>query len=388
MAVELAYVLVNPYIIAKSRTGGVISRIVSRTGLDLVAARMFGPGRELVEQYAELIRTAPDLPAEESEIIARHVRENYGPDSRTGRRRRVMMLLFEGEDAIAKIRSAVGSLRKLTTSGETVRDTFGDLIYDENNQIRYVEPAVTISRTPETTRAVLALWSKFSATDGGLIDDADDIEVGEDIQRTLVIIKPDNFRFPSSRPGNIIDLFSASGLRIIGVKVHRMSVAEGEEFYGPVQEVLRQKLKEPSAQRATAALKEAFGFTLPDDVKVKLGELVGPCFGDEQFYQIIEFMTGVRPTEVKPEDKGKPGTSRCLVLIYKGKNAVEKIRKILGPTDPSKAGPGSVRKEYGKDIMINAAHASDSPENAAREMKIVKPEQDTITPWFEKYYTN
>ncbi len=386
MPKELAFVLVNPYTISKSRTGGVISRITSRTGLDLVATRMFGPSRELADAYAELIRSSPDVPKEEASIIADHVQQNYGPDSRSGKRRRVMMLLFEGDDAIAKVRDAVGSVRKLTTSGETVRDTFGDLIYDENNHIRYVEPAVTIARSSDSVKKVLALWTKYTLTDGGLIDDADDVVEGDDVQRTLVIIKPDNFRFPSARPGNIIDLFSASGLRIIGAKIHRMSVAEGEQFYGPVQEVLRNKLKAPSAERATAALREEFGFSLPDHVKNQIGELVGPCFGDEQFYQIIEFMTGVRPTAVKPEDKAKPGTSRCLVLIYKGRNAVERIRKILGPTDPSKAGPGSVRKEYGKDIMINAAHASDSPENCVREMGIVKPEVDTIKPWFEQYY--
>ena len=386
MAKELAYVLVNPYTIAKSRTGGVISRITSRTGLDLVATRMYGPSQALADAYAELIRNAPDLPKGEASLIADHVQHNYGPDPRSGKRRRVMMLLFEGDDAISKIRDAVGSVRKLTTSGETVRDTFGDLIYDDNHQIRYVEPAVTISRTLETTKLVLALWSKHALSDGGLIEDADDVAEGADVHKTLVIIKPDNFRFPSARPGNIIDLFSASGLRIIAAKVHRMSVAEGEEFYGPVQEVLRSKLKAPSAERAAEALREEFGFTLPDDVKARIGELVGPCFGDEQFYQIIEFMTGLRPTAVKPEEKANPGTSRCLVLIYKGPKAVEKIRKILGPTDPSKAGPGSVRKEYGKDIMINAAHASDSPENCLREMGIVKPEADTITPYVEAYY--
>jgi nucleoside diphosphate kinase len=386
MAKELAYVLVNPYTIAKSRTGGVISRITSRTGLDLVATRMYGPSQALADAYAALIRSAPDLPKEEAALIADHVQHNYGPDPRSGKRRRVMMLLFEGDDAIAKIRDAVGSVRKLTTSGETVRDTFGDLIHDEHNRITYVEPAVTISRTRETAQQVLALWTKHALTDGGLVEDAADVAEGADVQKTLVIIKPDNFRFPSARPGNIIDLFSASGLRIIGAKVHRMSVAEGEEFYGPVQEVLRSKLKVPSAERAAEALREEFGFALPDAVKTQIGELVGPCFGDEQFYQIIEFMTGIRPTAVKSEDKAKPGTSRCLVLIYKGPKAVEKIRKILGPTDPSKAGPGSVRKEYGKDIMINAAHASDSPENCLREMGIVKPEADTVTPYVEAYY--
>lgn len=388
MTKQLAYVLVNPYTISKSRTGGVISRITSRTGLELVAARMFGPSQELVEKYVAIMKDPANQPSEEVDLIAGHVLHNYGPDPDSGKRRRVMMLLFEGDDAIQKVADAVGSLRKLTTSGQTVRDTFGDLIYDEEHKVKYVEPAVTISRTPEATEKVLKLWAEYTESDGGLIDDADDVVDGEDVQRTLVIIKPDNFRFPSSRPGNIIDLFSGSGLRIIGAKVHRMSVAEGEEFYGPVQGVLREKLKKPVADRAAEALMEEFGFTLSDEVKTQLGELVGPHFGDEQFYQIIEFMTGLRPNDVKPEDKANPGTSRCFILIYKGPNAVERIRKILGPTDPSKAGPGSVRKEYGQDIMINAAHASDSPENCVREMGIVKPEKDTIKPWVSQYYKN
>lgn len=388
MAVELAYVLVNPYTISKSRTGGVISRITSRTGLELVAARMFGPSRELVEKHVAIMRDPRNEPNEETEIIADHILHNYTPDPASGKRRRVLMLLFEGENAIQKIRDAVGTLRKLTTSGQTVRDTFGDLIYDENHNIRYVEPAVSCSRTAEAVGQVLRLWAEYTDRDGGLIEDADDIATGSDVQRTLAIIKPDNFRFPSARPGNIIDLFSASGLRIVGAKIHRMSIAEGEEFYGPVKLVLREKLKAPVAERATEALREEFGFELSDEVKKQLGELVGPHFGDEQFYQLIEFMTGQRPNQVKPEDKAKPGTSRCLILIYKGPNAIEKIRKILGPTDPSKADPGSVRKEYGKDIMINAAHASDAPESVVREMKIVKPEQDTIKQWVDKYYPN
>jgi nucleoside diphosphate kinase len=67
-------------------------------------------------------------------------------------------------------------------------------------------------------------------------------------------------------------------------------------------------------------------------------------------------------------------------------SAVEKIRYLLGPTDPSQAQPGSVRREFGSDIMVNAAHASDSPENALRELKIVRVEEDTITAWVSKYY--
>ncbi len=61
-----------------------------------------------------------------------------------------------------------------------------------------------------------------------------------------------------------------------------------------------------------------------------------------------------------------------MAIVYQGVDAVRKIREVLGPTDPRKAPPGSIRKEFGETIMINAAHASDSKENAAREMKIIR----------------
>ncbi len=55
MARELAYVIVTPHTISKSRTGGVLSRYLARTDLALVAARMFNPSDELVERYAQSI---------------------------------------------------------------------------------------------------------------------------------------------------------------------------------------------------------------------------------------------------------------------------------------------------------------------------------------------
>ena len=61
MAVELSYVLFTPYTIRKSRTGGIISRLISRTGLDLVAARMFAPSKELAEKYAAGVVTDSDV---------------------------------------------------------------------------------------------------------------------------------------------------------------------------------------------------------------------------------------------------------------------------------------------------------------------------------------
>jgi len=72
--------------------------------------------------------------------------------------------------------------------------------------------------------------------------------------------------------------------------------------------------------------------------------------------------------------------------VYGGAGAVEKIRNLLGATDPNKAQTGSVRREFGLDVMVNAAHASDSVENAEREIGIIKVEENLITPWVRKYY--
>ena len=386
MAKELAFALINPHTISKSRTGGVVGRITSRTGLEMVAARMFAPSAELAKKFADLIRTVDDVDAEERKVLADYAEANYAPDPKTGRPRRVLMVLFEGDGAINKVTAAVGPLRPGAESGETVRDTYGDYIVDDKGGVRYVEPAVMIGRSKSTVSQVLKLWAAYSESCGGIVDVAADVESGQQIQKTLVIIKPDNFRFPSQRPGNIIDIFSASGLRIVGVKVHRMSVAEAEEFYGPVRDVLRAKLKGIAADRAAKVASTEFGFDVPDDAKAKLGDILGPLYGDQQFFQIVQFMTGYWPPALSVEDKKQPGKERCLILVYAGSKAVDKIRKILGPTDPSKAEPGSVRKEFGQNIMVNAAHASDSPENAQREMKIVKVEADMIRPLVEKYY--
>src|SRR2546423_10495474 len=83
-------------------------------------------------------------------------------------------------------------------------------------------------------------------------------------------------------------------------------------------------------------------------------------------------MSGGRPSQIASAQKNERGTEKCIAIVYQGENAVQKIREVLGPTDPSKAPPGSIRREFGQTIMVNAAHASDSPENAQREMKIVQ----------------
>ena len=97
-------------------------------------------------------------------------------------------------------------------------------------------------------------------------------------------------------------------------------------------------------------------------------------------------MSGRAPSECPANEQDKPGSEKCIALVYEGVGAVAKIRDVLGPTDPSKAPPGSIRREFGQTIMVNAAHASDSPENAIREMGIVNPGENNFRHIIEQHY--
>jgi nucleoside diphosphate kinase len=387
MSQQLAYVIVTPYTLYKSRTGGILARLITRTGLELVGARLFAPSPELVKRYSEAIVSAADPQDRRiQELIRDYILKNLAPDPKTGRRRRTLVLLFQGEDAVRKVRSVIGNISAERRGGETIRDTYGDLILDEKDQVRYFEPAVLAAPNVEEAQIKAKLWAACSDADGGLIDGTIAYAPGETPQRTLVLIKPDNFRFPTGRPGNVIDFFSRTGLYIVGIKVHRMSVAEAMEFYGPVKEVLRTRLKDAVGSRARAALEKEFGFPILGSEQTQLGELLGPLYGDNQFENIVKFMSGRAPSELDKAKWNDPGTERCIALVYEGVEAVRKIRDVLGPTDPSKAPPGSIRREFGQTIMVNAAHASDSEESAKREIGIVKPGENTFKKVIEEFY--
>lgn len=384
---QLAYVIVTPYSLHKSRTGGILTRLITRTGLELVGARMFAPSAELVKEYSQSIISANDPQDKKiQELLHNYILQNLSPDPKTGRSRRVMMFLFKGEDAVRKTRSVVGNISADRRGGETIRDTYGDLITDENGQVRYFEPAVLAAPTADEVEQKLKLWARYSDQDGGLLENVITYQPGEVPQRTLVLIKPDNFRFATGRPGNVIDFFSRTGLSIVCIKLLRLSTAQANEFYGPVREVLRTKLKDVVAARAKGALEKEFGFTIPAAEEKQLGEILGAAFGDNQFDNIVRFMCGRSLSECPPAEIDKPGTEKCIALVYEGVEAVRKIRDVLGPTDPSKAPPGSIRREFGSNIMVNAAHASDSPENAQRELGIVKPGENNFKKVVEELY--
>jgi nucleoside diphosphate kinase len=389
MSQQLAYVIITPYSLYKSRTGGILARLLTRTGLDLAAARMFAPSPELVKAYSDMIISANDPQDRRiQELIRDYIVQNLSPDPKTGRRRRIMMLLFQGEDAVRKLRGVIGNISLERRGGETIRDTYGDLVTDDHGQVRYFEPAVLAAPNVEEAEMKLKLWARYSDSDGGVLENVINYPPADKPQRTLVLIKPDNFRFPTGRPGNMIDFFSRTGLYIIGIKLHRMSVAQALEFYGPVREVLRSKLTDMVAARAKTAIEKELGFVIAPAQEKQLGQILGPLFGDSQFDNIVKFMSGRTPAECDEATLQQPGTEKCIALVYEGSEAVRKIRDVLGPTDPSKAPPGSIRREFGQTIMVNAAHASDSEENARREMKIINVAENTFGRVVEQFYGN
>jgi len=333
---ELSYAIVTPYSMRKSRTGGIVGRLISRTGLDLVGGRMFAPSAELAKRYAEGIVTETNARHRATqELIRDYVLKNFTGNV-NGQRPRMLFLIFRGPDAVEKIHRTVGHIVHERTSGETIRDTYGDYITDTSGNVTYFEPGVLAVFDSKAVERDLKLWAEFSDRDGGILDQ--------------VI----NFRFPNLRPGGVIEVFSRSGLYIIGFKVHRMSVAQAEEFYGPVLPVLEQKL--------------------------------GPASGRDNWESIVEFMAGRKPSECPSDKRDTAGTEKSIAIVYQGVDAVRKIRDVLGPTDPAKAPPGSIRKEFGQTIMINAAHASDSAENAKREMAIVQIDENNFKPLIENFY--
>ena len=128
------------------------------------------------------------------------------------------------------------------------------------------------------------------------------------IQRTLSIIKPD--AVAKNVIGQIIARFEGAGLKVVAGRLVHLSAAEAGQFY--------------------AVHKER------------------PFFGS-----LVSFMT----------------SGPVLLMVLEGENAVMFNREIMGATDPAKAAPGTIRKEFGIDVGNNSIHGSDSPENAEIEMR-------------------
>ena len=127
------------------------------------------------------------------------------------------------------------------------------------------------------------------------------------IERTFSIIKPNAVE--KNVVGEIITRFETKGLRVGAAKFTRLSREKAEGFY----------------------------------IEHK----------DRPFFQsLIQFMT----------------SGPVLLMCLEGENAVLANREIMGATDPAKAAPGTLRKDFADSIEANAVHGSDSAKSAEREL--------------------
>jgi len=144
-----------------------------------------------------------------------------------------------------------------------------------------------------------------------------DIEGVKIMERSLVLIKPDAMK--RNLAGAILARFEQTGLRTVGLKMLHMDEALARRHYA-----------------------------------VHEGK---PFFADLVKYII---------------------STPIVAIVFEGDNAIERIRKTMGATDPKKADKGTIRADFGMDIQNNAVHGSDSPENAAKEIKLFFKDKETF----------
>ena len=126
-------------------------------------------------------------------------------------------------------------------------------------------------------------------------------------ERTLVIVKPD--AVAKGVAGKIIHRFEEAGLKILAAKMVHLTKEQAAGFY--------------------------------------------IVHKDRPFYQsLCAFMT----------------QGPCIPMVFEGDNAISRVRELMGATDPSKAAPGTIRREFASSVESNAVHGSDSPETAAFEI--------------------
>jgi nucleoside diphosphate kinase len=353
----------------------------------LVGAQIFTPDEAFAKEYAESMRERS--PQNQIMLLADYVEQNLPPSG--GRPHRSLLLLFRGENPCEKLLAICGHLYTQhievdAISGETIRDTYADLIFSKDNpdEVSYFEPAVLTPRQQEEANADLLHFVHYLEGKNNIVRNIVYSDPSE-IEQTLVIIKPDNWTRNSSRPGTIIDMFSRTGLRIVGIKVHQFSLAQALDFYGPVEEALKKNLAPRFGKQAKEILEKEFKFSLSEATVNVLSSSFGIECAKDQFVQIVEFMSGKRPDGCPPEELHTPGSVKCTILIYEGADAIKKIRDVLGPTDPLKAPDGTVRKEFGSNVMVNTAHASDSHESFEREKVIIKIEENPLSSIIREY---
>jgi nucleoside-diphosphate kinase len=137
------------------------------------------------------------------------------------------------------------------------------------------------------------------------------------VERTLSIIKPDATR--RNITGEIVARFEKAGLRVVAQRRIHLSETQAKAFY------------------AVHAAKPFYG-------------------------SLVAFMT----------------SGPVVVQVLEGESAIQKNRDVMGATNPEKAAPGTIRKDFAESMEANSVHGSDAPETAANEIKFFFSDLDIV----------
>ena len=294
-AEELAYALVTPYSLQKSRTGGILARLLW-ANVELVAARMYAPrpGSGFIEEYCDAIYDPQEreVPLKYQRMIIEYAVKNFGKPNVRGISNRLALLVFRGPNAQKEIADAVGHIRP-GVRGDDVRGTFGDFLiedpdpaYQERRRLlakysklreaempvrhnAFFEPAALTGTTPQMNQAHLKLFRKYAYSDGGFVLDAVEGADAPGVETSMVILKPESFRNRNPLPGNLIDFFAQTGMFITAMKVMEMEVDRAREFYGLKLPQFRRQLKGMVGKRARQIVERAR--SLSDEAVAHLG---------------------------------------------------------------------------------------------------------------------
>jgi nucleoside diphosphate kinase len=382
MKKELTYALITPYSLLKSRTGGIISMLLSLSDLELVGARMYTPSDKFLDEYCATIEKQRMKPLWKKAMI-QYVNDKLRKNNKLGIPNRAMLLLFEGENAVDILHNKVIGSASDPIRGDTIRGTFGDTIVSEDGKVDYFEPAVLTSADKATNIQQLKIFAKYSLSDGGILENIMDFGKNKKPETSLIILKP--FEKHDPRAGNIIAMMSRTGFYIVGIKLLDLNTKQAEEFYGPVKDFFNSsfddKFKPDLVEHLRASLKQKdFSFELTDELLNNMAAQMKKPKVDGEFNSILQYMTGSEPSAFAETKKTSDGKHTiCIAILYQGINTIKTIRELLGATDPKKAKYSSIRRFYALDIRKNAVHASDSPASVIRERKIIGFNKDKTT---------
>jgi len=333
---KLTWAVLTPRTIGKSMQGGVVTRLLSTPGLEIVGARMYAPSQEFVsEMMAAHNKYSEDK--ENAEAIKDFVELNFGQEkSNAPYPNHCMLCLLKGPDALNTVNSVAGPhFPSPAGFGRTIRGTFGEYKKIDGKVLRF-QPSIFVPDNERLNDAFLELFAKYAEKDGGILSnewyeknypDTNGDGILDKHETSLVMIKPDSLERPSSLPGHIMDLLGTTGLTVVGTRLISMSLNDAKNFYGFLEGVFEKKLRPKVQQTIKKQLSNAFEFEVTDEEIDSVTDIFQKKNAKKEVTSIMEYMSGLDIDKVTDPDA--PGPAKCWALLYRGEKAISSTNHQL-----------------------------------------------------------